>query len=54
MKDWLDKAKNHLIKTLIYIEEGCSECKDCILPNCNGYKVKTLLMKAKKLLPKDE
>jgi hypothetical protein len=52
MKDWLDKAKIHLEKTRYYIDEGCSECKDCIENECRGYKIKNLLNKAYKLFPK--
>jgi len=52
MKDFLDKAREHLHKSIQFIEEGCSECKDCIENDCNGYKIKKLLRKACRLFPK--
>jgi len=50
MKDWLDKAKEHLKKCRQFIDEGCSECKDCI-EDCEGFKIKKLLNRAYKLFP---
>ena len=52
MKDWLDKAQKHLEKCQQFIDEGCSECKDCMGSDCEGYKIKNFLDKAYKLFPK--
>jgi len=51
MKDWLDKAKEHLEICKQFIDEGCSECKDCIEEDCEGFKIKKFLKKAYKLFP---
>jgi len=52
MKDWLDIAKEHLEKCKYFIDQGCSECKDCI-EDCQGFQIKKLLIKAYKLFPKE-